>query len=83
MQHPIHRVESFQRLGPYTLQIVFSDGLCREIDCSPILEGELLSPLRDPALFAQVTFDPAILHDWPAHEADFKAAARRWSQVTV
>ena len=95
MQHPIHRVESFERVGPYTLRISFSDGLLREIDFSPVLEGELLGPLRDPAVFAQVMldaevhtlvwpsgadFDPALLHDWPAHEADFKAAARRWSK---
>jgi hypothetical protein len=24
-------------------------------------------------------FDPATLHDWPEHEAAFRAAAQRWN----
>lgn len=50
-------------------------------------------PLRDPALFVQARvdpevatvvwpngadFDPATLHDWPEHEAAFRALAQRW-----
>jgi len=77
------------------LRLCFDDGLIREIDFEPILEGELFGPLRDPSAFAQVAldsdagtlvwpsgadFDPAILHDWPEHEAAFKAAAQRWSK---
>ena len=27
-------------------------------------------------------FDPAVLHDWPEHEAAFRAAARRWKWAT-
>lgn len=61
-----------------------------------VLAGELYSPLRDPAEFARVKidpevntlvwpsgadFDPAILHDWPKHEAAFRAAAQRWSHA--
>jgi len=95
MKHPIYRIESFESKGPYTLRICFDDGLSRLINFEPILEGELFRPLRDPAIFAQVTldpevhtlvwptgadFDPAILHDWPDHEAAFKAAARSWSK---
>jgi hypothetical protein len=56
------------------------------------LEGEIFGPLRDPAVFAQVRldpevqtvvwpsdadFDPTSLHDWPVHEAAFRAAAQR------
>jgi len=98
MLHPIHRVESFDRVGSHTLRISFTDGLSREINFAPVLKGELLGPLQDPDVFAQVQldaevhtlvwpsgadFDPAILHDWPAHEADFKAAAQRWSEETA
>ncbi|MEI8341179.1 MAG: DUF2442 domain-containing protein [Verrucomicrobiota bacterium] len=94
MRHPIYRVESFEQTGTYALRIRFNDGLSRQIDFSPILEGELFGALRDPSIFAQVAldsdvhtlvwptgavFDPTILHDWPEHEAAFKAAARRWS----
>ena len=95
MRHPIYRIESFEQKGTYTLRIHFNDGLTRLIDFEPILEGELFGPLRDPSIFARVAldadvhtlvwpsgadFDPAVLHDWPEHEAAFKAAARRWSE---
>lgn len=98
MSHLICRITSFERIGAYTLRIQFDDGLCRTIDFEPILEGELFGPLQDQAVFAQVEldpevhtlvwptgadFDPAILHEWPQHEAAFQAAARRWSQKTV
>jgi len=94
MKHSIYRIESFEQTGPYTLRLRFDDGLVRAIDFEPILEGELFGSLRDPSNFATVAldaevrtivwpsgadFDPAILHDWPEHEAAFKAAARRWS----
>jgi hypothetical protein len=45
------------------------------------LEGKLYSPLRDPAEFARVKIDPTILHDWPEHQAAFRAAAQRWSHA--
>jgi len=95
VNHAIYRVESFEQKGPYVLSIRFDDGSVRTIDFEPILEGELLGPLRDPAVFAKVTldpevhtlvwpsgadFDPAVLHDWPAHATAFEAAARRWSE---
>jgi hypothetical protein len=95
MQHPIYRIESFEQTETYTLRIRFNDGLSRLINFEPILEGELFGALRDPSIFALVAldpdvhtlvwpsgadFDPAILHDWPQHEAAFKTAARRWSE---
>lgn len=93
MKHPIHRVQSFEQTAPYTLRVHFEDGVSRLIDFEPILHGELFSPLRDPEEFKRVKldpeiktlvwpsgadFDPAILHDWPEHEAAFKAAAQSW-----
>ncbi|MBV9659278.1 MAG: DUF2442 domain-containing protein [Verrucomicrobia bacterium] len=95
MSHPIHRIVSFKQAGSHALQLRFDDGLTRTIDFADILHGELYGPLRDPALFAQVQldpeihtlvwptgadFDPAMLHDWPEHEAAFRAAAQRWSE---
>jgi hypothetical protein len=96
MKHPIHRVRSFEQIGPYVLTISFEDGLSRTIDFEPILEGELFGALRDPEQFAQVQldpevhtlawpsgadFDPATLHDWPHHEPAFRAAALRWKNA--
>src|SRR5437879_5504764 len=98
MSHPIYRITSFRQVGTYALQLGFDDGLSRTIDFEPILAGELLGPLRDPSLFAQVQldsevhtlvwpsgadFDPATLHDWPEHEAAFRLAAERWSHAAV
>lgn len=97
MNHPIYRITSVQSGAPSMLNLRFNDGLTRTIDLEPILESELFGPLRDPDLFAQVSidpeihtvvwpcgadFDPAILHDWPEHEAGFIAAAKRWKQST-
>ena len=98
MRHPIHRVRSFQQIDSYVLEIGFDDGSSRRIDFEPVLEGELFGPLRDPRLFAQVKldpevhtlvwptgadFDPATLHDWPQHEAAFRAAAQRWRHANA
>ena len=95
MSHPLYRITSVEQVGPYALCLRFNDGLARTVDFEPILEGELYGPLRDPAVFAQVAldlevhtvvwpggadFDPATLHDWPVHEAAFRAAAARWSR---
>lgn len=96
MGHPVHKVKAFEIVGPYRIRIEFGDGLVRTIDFSPILEGELYGPLRDPSQFNLVAlddevqtlvwpngadFDPATLHDWPDHEAAMVALARRWTSA--
>ena len=96
MNHPIHRIISFEQVGTYALHLHFQDGLSRSIDFEPILAGELFGPLRDPKIFKQVKldpevhtivwpsgadFDPATLHDWPEHEPAFRSAAERWSHA--
>ena len=96
MNHPIYRITSVEHIQPYSLRLRFNDGVTRTVDFEPILEGELYGPLRDPAVFAQVRldadvhtvvwpcgadFDPAMLHDWPEHEAAFRAAAQRWGRA--
>ena len=94
MGHPVYRVKAFEVVGPYRIRIEFSDGLIQTIDFRPILEGELYSPLRDLSRFNAVSldheihtlvwpngadFDPATLHDWPDHETEMIALARRWA----
>lgn len=95
MNHAIHRILSFDIVGPYTLALRFSDGTERRIDFRPVLEGELFGPLQDLDLFNAVTldpeagtivwpngadFDPASLHDWPAVREAFVAMASRWAR---
>ena len=94
MSHAIYRVTGFQIVAPYTLKVDFDDGLSRTIDFRPVLEGELLGPLRDRELFDGVRidpevhtlvwpngadFDPATLHDWPAVSGELAAMAHRWT----
>jgi hypothetical protein len=96
MNHAIHRVESFEIVGPYQLRVRFDDNVEQTIDFQPVLAGELYSPLRDLEIFNRVKidpevhtlvwpngadFDPATLHDWPEHITAMKARARSWESV--
>jgi hypothetical protein len=93
MLHPIYRVRSCEIVGVYTLRVRFGDHTEQVIDFRPVLAGDLFGPLRDLALFDQVRidpevhtlvwpsgadFDPATLHDWPAHVDSLTARARQW-----
>ena len=97
MKHPLYKVTQFWVVGAHRLRIGFDDGVVREIDFSPILEGELFGPLRDVHLFEQVAldpevhtlvwpngadFDPATLHDWPDSAKDASAAVDDWRRRT-
>lgn len=94
MRHPIHKVTAFEKRAPYTLCIRFADNTEQTIDFRPILAGDLYGPLQDLVVFEQVRidpevstlvwpngadFDPAVLHDWPAHQAAFVSRARQWA----
>jgi hypothetical protein len=93
MNHPIHRVCSFQVVGPCTLRIRFKDDSEQTINFEPVLAGELYRPLRDLTIFNAVRidseahtiawpngadFDPATLHDWPTFAEELAARARKW-----
>ena len=98
MSHSIYSVTSVKLLGSYRLRVGFDDGSARDIDLEPILEGELYGPLRDRTVFNSVEinpevrtlvwpngadFDPAILHDWPQHEAAMRKLAKKWAMAGV
>lgn len=98
MRHAIHRVKSFEIVGPYTLQVTFGDGTVQLINLKPVLAGELFGPLRELNLFNQVSldpevhtlvwpngadFDPATLHDWPEHVEALTKQARQWDSVAA
>lgn len=71
MQHGIHKVVGFDKVGPFTLRGAFDDGSSQVIDFQPVLRGELYGPLRDEAMFDQVSLDPeAHTLVWP-NGADF------------
>lgn len=96
MSHAICRVMAFEKVGPYTLRVMFDDGTEQVIDFPPVLEGALFGPLRDEKLFLQVEidpeahtlvwpngadFDPETLHDWPRYAQEMKRMAQRWATV--
>jgi hypothetical protein len=94
MNHPIHRVESFEITAPYTLRVAFEDRSEQLINFERVLAGDLFGPLRQLALFEQVRidpevhtlvwpngadFDPATIHDWPSAEPALAAMAKKWA----
>ena len=48
------RVVGVVVVAPYTLQVMFDDGMVRRIDLTGELLGEVFEPLRDVVLFARV-----------------------------
>jgi len=92
--HPIYRVTSVEVLGNYRLRVSFDDNVVKEINLESVLEGEIYGPLRSRRVFAsaridpevhtlvwpnEADFDPAVLHDWPEHEAAMRQLAKRWA----
>ena len=98
MFHPLYRVTNFHIVAPYTLRVQFDDETSQTIDFEPILAGRIYGPLRALELFERVTidteahtlvwpngadFDPATLHDWPEHAAEWAKRARQWELAAV
>ena len=96
MEHLLCRVHAFKIVAPWTISVEFDDASRQVIDFKPVLKGELYGPLRDPALFNQVSidadartlvwpngadFDPATLHDWPRCASAFAEMASRWEPM--
>ena len=44
-------------VGPFQLELAFSDGLSKSVNVRPLLTGPVFEPLLDPEYFAQVTVD--------------------------
>jgi hypothetical protein len=95
VSHANCKVKSFAIVGAYTLKVGFDDGTFREIDFSPILQGELYGPLSDLRVFEQVKLDgevhtliwpngadldPATLHDWPLQSSKVNSDLEHWRQ---
>ena len=51
------KVTAVEPLGGYRLEIEFSDGVVRVVDCSFLLHGTLGEPLKNPDYFKQVRVD--------------------------
>ncbi len=63
--------------GTRLLRLGFNDGSRKTVDLSPLLQGPIFEPLRDPAYFARGQLDPACgTVVWP-NGADFAPEALR------
>jgi len=78
-KHKIIKVESFEKVAPFTLRVSFDDATEKTINFRPVLKGLIFGVLSDEKLFDTVhldpeihtlvwengaDFDPATLHDW-------------------
>jgi hypothetical protein len=93
MRHPVYRVTGFEIVGPHTLRVEFDDATTQVIDFSDVLAGDIYGPLQNEHVFREVEidpevhtlvwpsgadFDPAVLHDWPAHANAMRRLAKGW-----
>lgn len=54
--------------GPFSVLIEFDDGVSKQVDLRPLLNGPVFEPLLDPAEFARVRVDKeAGTIVWPNH----------------
>jgi hypothetical protein len=76
MRHDaILHIVSAEVAGRYRLRLVFDDHTLKLVDLSPLLDGPVFEPLRDPEYFARVVVDPVCgTVVWP-NGADFAPEA--------
>jgi hypothetical protein len=71
----ILRIREAHVLGSHSLCLTFNDGTTKQVNVSPLLEGPVFEPLRDPAFFAAMILDPTCgTVVWP-NGADFAPEA--------
>jgi Protein of unknown function (DUF2442). len=64
-----------RHLGSYQLWLEFSDGRYGMVDLSGDLWGEELAPLRDPAVFAELTLNEGLATlTWDRGDIDISPA---------
>lgn len=62
----IPRIEEARYMGDFTVHIRFSDGTEGNVDLGDELHGEIFEPLKDQALFGQVSVHPEFhTLSWP------------------
>ena len=62
-------------VGDHRLRLEFDDGSCKTVDVSPLLDGPVFEPLRDPKYFARLVVDSVSKTlTWP-NGADFAPEA--------
>ena len=71
----ILRIREARVCGPHSLRLTFNDGTTKQVDVSPLLDGPIFEPLREPAYFARAVLDATCgTVVWP-NGADFAPEA--------
>jgi hypothetical protein len=71
----ILRVNAAEVRNDHRIYLVFNNGTAKVVDLSPILDGPIFEPLRDPRYFARMELDPVCgTVVWP-NGADFAPEA--------
>lgn len=98
MYHKLYKVMEFEIVSDYTLLVLFDDDTRQVIDFEPVLHGEMWGPLRDLALFNQVSidpiartlswpngadFDPETLRNWLQYKDELATRAQHWDLVVA
>jgi len=91
-----HRVNSFEIIAPYTIEVQFEDDTSQIINFEPILGGRMYWPLRDLEFFNKVfvsdgiatltwpngaDFNPDHLHNWPDYEKLYLTRVKEWQHI--
>ena len=97
-QDELYDVVGFEIIDDYTIRVIFDNEFERTIDFEPVLLGPIFGPLRELALFNQVTLDPDlgtliwptgadidpnVLYEWPNHVDAIVERRRQRFAVTV
>lgn len=53
----ILRMEKAMVCGAQSLRLTFNDGTAKQVNLSPLLNGPIFEPLKDPVYFAAMTLD--------------------------
>ena len=93
MNQRIYKITAIKVVSPFTMEIIFSDGLKKTIDFLPMLKGEMYGPLADELYFKKIClnkdvhtiewpngadFDPEILYNWESYKAELVKRAEMW-----
>ena len=71
----ILRIVEATACGPHLLRLAFNDGTRKTVDVSPLLNGPVFEPLREPGYFSQVRLETVCgTVVWP-NGADFAPEA--------